>query len=127
MEDIREKWESCLHVLKIEEEKAFAKTTCPGAYEKDGVLLVDKRACYACHSWKGWDSMTEKEIARIRYNDCAHCGFCGGMAMDCKKVCNYISFTGRKRPCKPGDCRAAGVFMTKRERKKIWRLRRRRV
>lgn len=72
---------------------------------------------------KPWSEMTEKEIRKIADRDCAQCKY-SSVQTSFKRygdrkartyTCNYILKTQKKRPCRPGECREAGVFEPKRK------------
>lgn len=63
-----------------------------------------------------WKDMTEKEIKRIRAKDCDYCKNSIKIS-SIESGCDYLARNGKRGPCKPGECRAAGVFEPKKRRK----------
>ena len=106
-----EKWETCLNVLKHEPDRTLLISKCPGSHKRKGDLVLDKKKCEDCPQWRGWREKTEKEILKIKMTDCRYCRYSSkGESQNNGITCNYIGITGHRRPCLPGNCRAAGVF-----------------
>lgn len=110
-----EKWETCLNVLKYEPDRILLTHKCPGSRKRKGELVLDKQKCEDCQQWRGWREKTDKELLKIKTADCKYCKYASKMESQNSAItCNYIGITGHKRPCLPGNCRAAGVFLRKR-------------
>ena len=67
---------------------------------------------------KPWREVTESEINAVIRRDCRQCRYSaasvtGSRNGNLKITCNYILHTGRKRPCRPGECRENKVFRRK--------------
>lgn len=106
-----EKWETCLNILKYEQGRILLTHRCPGSHKRKGALVLDKQKCEGCLQWRGWKEKTENEIRKIMLNDCRYCLYASkGDSQNVKTTCNYIGITGHRRPCLPGNCRAAGIF-----------------
>lgn len=110
-----EKWETCLNILKYEQNRILLTHKCPGSHKRKGVMVLDKKKCEDCLQWRGWREKTNKEILKIKMMDCRYCKYSSKTeSANSAMTCNYIGITGHKRPCLPGNCRAAGVFLRKR-------------
>ena len=110
-----EKWETCLNILKQEPDRILLINKCPGSHKRKGVLVLDKQKCADCLKWRGWREKTEKDLSKIKMEDCRYCKYSSkGESQTCSITCNYIGATGHRRPCLPGTCRAAGIFQRKR-------------
>lgn len=49
-----------------------------------------------------WSDFTEKDIDKIIYERCTHCGYRG--MLDGRICCDYIIHTGNSRGCRPDEC-----------------------
>lgn len=106
-----EKWQTCLNVLKYEQDRILLVKRCPGAHKRKGTLVLDIKKCGACTKWRGWQEKTREEIEKIKKEDCKNCAYSLKRNDQNGYIsCNYIDITGHRRPCLPGNCRAAGIF-----------------
>ena len=62
-----------------------------------------------------WENMTKREIKRIQEKDCDYCKNSIKVS-SIDSGCDYLARHGKRRPCKPGECRAAGVFEPRRRK-----------
>lgn len=62
-----------------------------------------------------WKDVTEKEIKHIRVKDCSCCKNSIKIS-SLESGCDYLARHGKRRPCKPGECRMAGAFEPKRRK-----------
>ena len=62
-----------------------------------------------------WENMTKREIKRIQEKDCKYCKNSIKIS-SADSGCDYLAIHKKRRPGKPGECRAAGIF-EKRERR----------
>lgn len=62
-----------------------------------------------------WKDVTEKEIKHIRVKDCSYCKNSIKIS-SLESGCDYLARHGKRRPCKPGECRMAGAFAPKRRK-----------
>lgn len=108
MKDRRNRWESCLHMLLPGELRT--KKSCPHARKKAGKYYVKKEKCEECTSWKGWEDVPERVVQEIAIQDCKKCQYGSRTSEGAKMTCDYIGDTDHRRPCKPGNCREAGIF-----------------
>ena len=109
-----EKWETCLNILKQEPDRILLIHKCPGSHKRKGVLVLDKQKCEDCQQWRGWREKTEREILKIKMKDCKYCKYSSKTeSANSAMTCNYIGITEHQRPCLPGNCREAGVFLRK--------------
>lgn len=65
-----------------------------------------------------WSEVTESEINAVIRKDCAKCRYSAASCTGTKNgagmiTCIYILITGHMRPCRPGECRETGVFVSK--------------
>ena len=70
---------------------------------------------------KPWREMTTEEINRIARRKCIHCIYRGGSTHNFGEgvtgvTCDYILFTGKRRPTRPEDCQ---LYKTKARLKRI--------
>ena len=59
---------------------------------------------------------TPADIQQTRKKDCRYCMYMAGTKLTgdlSNSYCNYIGITEHSRPCFPGECRSAGVFISK--------------
>lgn len=70
-----------------------------------------------------WSKITEAEIRKIKRQDCSNCGY-SAIIFNTSKIngskiltCMYICHTGKRRPCRPGECKKKGVYKPKRRRR----------
>lgn len=77
---------------------------------------------------KPWSEMKEREINKLKSEQCVKCRhFTFGAKSRMKNgalanlTCNYITDVGHKRGCDPRDCIAKGIFnpIEKKRRKRI--------
>lgn len=62
-----------------------------------------------------WENMTKREIKRIQEKDCKYCKNSIKIS-SADSGCDYLAIHKKRRPCKPGECRAAGVFEPRRRK-----------
>lgn len=64
---------------------------------------------------KPWDEMTEKEIIRLKRNQCIKCKYFTRISTDsiAGGTCDYIGIVGHRRGCSPLECVAKGIFKKK--------------
>ena len=62
-----------------------------------------------------WKDVTEKEIKHIRVKDCSYCKNSIKIS-SLESGCDYLARHGKRRPCKPGECRMAGALEPKRRK-----------
>lgn len=62
-----------------------------------------------------WKDVTEKEIKHIRVKDYSYCKNSIKIS-SLESGCDYLARHGKRRPCKPGECRMAGAFEPKRRK-----------
>ena len=67
---------------------------------------------------KSWSNMTTKEINAIKIKDCSKCIYFTNGQNPHSSYCNYLGEKGKRRPCRPGECREKGVFKAKAKRRK---------
>lgn len=108
MKDRRNRWESCLHMLLPGELRT--KKSCRHARKKAGKYYVEKGKCEGCTYWEAWECVPERTVQEIITKDCKKCQYGSRNSDGARMTCDYIGDMGYRRPCKPGDCREAGVF-----------------
>ena len=62
---------------------------------------------------KPWRDMTTKEINAIKTKDCSKCIYFANEQNIHSSHCNYLGEKGKRRPCRPGECKEKGVFKAK--------------
>ncbi len=67
---------------------------------------------------KPWRDMTTKEINAIKTKDCSKCIYFANEQNIHSSHCNYLGEKGKRRPCRPGECKEKGVFKAKAKRRK---------
>ena len=67
---------------------------------------------------KPWRNMTEKEIQKIKNKYCTKCVYYANENNIRSIYCDYINKEGKRRPCRPGECKEKGVFKAKSKRRK---------
>lgn len=70
---------------------------------------------------------TVKDILKTRKQDCTKCMYIKGLKGGCLNrsialatdtYCDYLTMEKCRRPCRPGECRKAGVFRQRKRKAK---------
>lgn len=67
---------------------------------------------------KPWNEMSEKDILRLKRDQCIKCAYLSGQIGGNKRassnrVCDYIAIEGHRRGCSPLECIEKGIFKPK--------------
>lgn len=64
---------------------------------------------------KPWEEMTEKEINKLKTDQCSRCAYLSGSigrssTFYANRTCDYIVRKGHSRGCSPLECVEKGIF-----------------
>lgn len=73
---------------------------------------------------KPWKEMTEREINKLKINQCSKCTYLSGNPKSRQTVfgnrtCDYIAIEGHCRGCSPLECVKKGVFKPIKEERHV--------